>query len=182
MNVARPVSCFSACLFLALAINFSNAQQPVPNPVAAACGSTPANYTVKRGAGSPVLDPPPPREALVYIIETMPDVPWVTKKVNIGLDGSWIGATDAMTHISFPVTQGTHHLCAVYQGHAASMDDEGQILLLRLKAEAGHIYYIRYHAMFLKDSPGIAFFEKVDDDEGLLLLQDSDQATSTLKK
>jgi hypothetical protein len=132
--------------------------------------------------GSPSPTQPPPREALVYVIETMPDVPFVTKKVNIGLDGSWIGATDAMTHMSFPVDPGVHHLCAVYQGHAASMDDEGQILLLRLNAEAGHIYYIRYHAMFLKDSPGIAFFEKVDDDEGLLLLQDSDDAVSTLKK
>jgi hypothetical protein len=47
---------------------------------------------------------------------------------------------------------------------------------------AGHIYYIRYHAMFLKDSPGMAFFEEVDEDEGLLLLQRTDEATSTLKK
>jgi hypothetical protein len=62
------------------------------------------------------------------------------------------------------------------------MDEEGQTLLLNLKAEAGHIYYIRYHAMFLKDSPAIAFFEKVDEDEGLLLFQRTEEATSTLKK
>ena len=123
-----------------------------------------------------------PREALVYVIETMPDVPWVTKQVNIGLDGSWVGATDAQTHVSFVVTKGTHHLCAVYQGHATGMDEEGQTLLLNLKADAGHIYYIRYHAMFLKDSPGMAFFEKVDEDEGLLLSQRTEEATSTLKK
>jgi hypothetical protein len=36
--------------------------------------------------------------------------------------------------------------------------------------------------MFLKDSAGIAFFEKVDEDEGLLLLQRTEEATSTLKK
>jgi hypothetical protein len=182
MNVARPVSCFSACLFLALAANPSHAQLPGPNPYAAACGSTEANYTVQHSPSSSGPTQPPPRAALVYLIETMPDYPFVTKKVNIGLDGSWIGATDAQTHISFVVTQGTHHLCAVYQGHAASMDEEGHILLLNLKAEAGHIYYIRYHAMFLKDSPGIAFFEKVDDDEGPFLVQRTEEATSTLKK
>jgi hypothetical protein len=182
MNAARLFSCFAACFILALSTNPSNAQQPAPNPIAAACGSTDANYAVKHTAASAVPTQPPPRAALVYIIETMPDYPFVTKKVNIGLDGSWIGATDAQTHISFAVTQGTHHLCAVYQGHAASMDEEGHTLLLNLKAEAGHIYYIRYHAMFLKDSPGIAFFEKVDDDEGLLLMQRTEEATSTLKK
>jgi hypothetical protein len=179
MNVARLFTCLAASSLLALA---THAQQPPPNPVPAACGSTPANYNVKRGAGLLDLAPPPAGQALVYIIETMPDYGFVTKKVNIGLDGSWIGATDLMTHISFPVNPGVHHLCAVYQGHAASMDDEGHTLLLRLNAQAGHIYYIRYHAMFLKDSPGIAFFEKVDDDEGLYLLQGTDPATSTLKK
>jgi len=179
MNAARLFSSFSACLLLTLA---AHAQQPAPNPIAAACGSTDANYTVKHTTASVGPTQPPPRAALVYIIETMPDYPFVTKKVNIGLDGSWVGATDAQTHISFVVTQGTHHLCAIYQGHAASMDEEGQTLLLNLKAEAGHIYYIRYHAMFLKDSPGIAFFEKVDEDEGPFLVQRTEEATSTLKK
>jgi hypothetical protein len=182
MKAVRLFSCFVACFLVAVAASLSSAQQPAPNPVAAACGSTDANYTVKHSPGSSGPTQPPVREALVYVIETMPDVPFVTKKVNIGLDGSWVGATDAQTHISFAVTKGTHHLCAVYQGHAASMDEEGHTLLLSLKADAGHIYYIRYHAMFLKDSAGIAFFEKVDEDEGLLLLQRTEEATSTLKK
>jgi hypothetical protein len=179
MKAARLFTCFSACLLLTLA---ANAQKPTPNPVAAACGSTEANFNVKRGAGAIDLAPPPAGQALVYIIETMPDYTFVTKKVNIGLDGSWIAATDTMTHISFTVDPGVHYLCAVYQGHAASMDQEGHTLLLRLDAQAGHVYYIRYHAMFLKDSPGIAFFEKIDDDEGLYLLQGTDPATSILKK
>jgi hypothetical protein len=182
MKAVRLISCFAACFLLAVAASPSSAQRPAPNPVAAACGSTNANYTVKHSPGSSGPTQPPPGEALVYVIETMPDAPLVTKKVNIGLDGSWVGATDAQTHISFVVTKGTHHLCAVYQGHFASMDEEGHTLLLNLNADAGHIYYIRYHAMFLKDSPGIAFFEKVDEDEGLLLLQGSEEATSTLKK
>jgi hypothetical protein len=116
MKAVRLISCFAACFLLAVAASPSSAQRPAPNPVAAACGSTNANYTVKHSPGSSGPTQPPPGEALVYVIETMPDAPLVTKKVNIGLDGSWVGATDAQTHISFVVTKGTHHLCAVYQG------------------------------------------------------------------
>jgi hypothetical protein len=100
----------------------------------------------------------------------------------MGLDGEWIGATDAQSHLSFTVDPGVHHLCAVYQGHAAGMDAEGQTLLLRLDAEAAHTYYFRYHALFLKESPGLAFFEPVDEDEGLLLLERTEASTSALKK
>jgi len=107
---------------------------------------------------------------------------FATKKVNIGLDGQWLGATDAATHIVFTVDPGVHHLCAVYQGEAVPMDAEGHTLLLHLNAEAGKIYFFRYHAIFLKESPGLAFFEPVDEDEGTYLTQGTDIATSTLKK
>jgi hypothetical protein len=182
MKAARLFPYFSACLLLALAAKPSKAQQPIPNPLAAACGSTEANFTVKRDTGSSTPAQVPPGKALVYIIESMQNYPFVTKKVNIGLDGAWFGATDANTHVSFTVDPGVHHLCAVYQGHAESMDNEGHTLLLRLNTQAGHIYYVRYHALFLKDSPGIAFFEPIDEDEGQYLVQSTEEATSTLKK
>jgi hypothetical protein len=86
MKAVRLISCFAACFLLAVAASPSSAQRPAPNPVAAACGSADANYTVKHSPGSPSPTQPPQRAALVYVIETMPDVPWVTKKVNIGLD------------------------------------------------------------------------------------------------
>lgn len=172
----------SAALFLGLATIPAHGQQAPPNPMAAACGATPANYTVKRDATPFTPTLVPSGKALIYIIETMPHYPFVTQKVNMGLDGQWLGATDTQTHISFPVDPGAHHLCAVYQGHAEGMDDEGTTLLLHLDAKAGHIYYVRYHALFLKDSPGIAFFEPVDEDEGLLLLERTEASTSTLKK
>jgi hypothetical protein len=49
-------------------------------------------------------------------------------------------------------------------------------------SEAGRTYYLRYHALFLKDSPGIDFFEPVDEDEGLLLVERTEASTSSLKK
>jgi hypothetical protein len=166
---------------LLLAVS-ATAQQATASPSADACGPNKANYDVQHDAGPFVPQQVPSEKALVYIIEAMPHYPFVTEKVNIGLDGTWLGATDAQTYMSFTIDPGVHHLCAVYQGHAEGMDEEGRTLLLHLDAQAGKIYYIRYHALFLKDSPGIAFFEKVDDDEGLFLLQRAHHATSTLKK
>ena len=158
------------------------AQQTTASPSADACGANAANYMVKHDAAAFSPQQVPAGKALVYVIETMLDYPFVTKKVNIGLDGTWLGATDADTYMSFTIEPGVHHLCAVYQGHAEGMDEEGRTLLLHLDAEPGKIYYLRYHALFLKDSPGIAFFDKVDDDEGLFLLQRSSHADSALKK
>jgi hypothetical protein len=182
MKAARLFSCLAACLLLALATNPSSAQQPEPNPYAAACGSTEADFTVKHAPSADNAMQPPAGKALVYITESMPDLSIYTTKVNIGLDGAWLGATDAASHISFTVDPGIHHLCAVYQGEAAPMDAEGQTLLLRLNAQAGQTYYISYHAFFLREYPGIARFEFIDEDEGQLLVQRTPTATSKLKK
>lgn len=176
MNASRLFSCLSACLVIALS---ARAQQPAPNPAAASCGSTPANFTVKRQFDSNSPIQPPPGKALVYLIESTYDIPMVNKKVNIGLDGSWIAATDANSHISFTVDPGVHHLCAAWDSHAF-MSDESQTLLLRLNAEAGHIYYLSYRALLTQ--PGMAFFQPVDDDDGPFLVQRTEVATSTLKK
>jgi hypothetical protein len=182
-------------------------QQGVVSPESLACGGVPANFTVTREPGQslptsdktrltqetrfgnakdhPIVTDVPPLaagKARVYVIEAMLHYPFVTEKVNIGMDGTWLGATDANTWMSFDVLPGTHHLCAVYQGHAEGMDTEGRVLLLHLEAKAGETYYVRYHAQFLKDSPGMAFFDYVDEDEGSFLLQHADHVTSTLKK
>jgi hypothetical protein len=173
---------FLTALSIAAAAPQSHAQQTLINPVSSACGPHEANFDVTHDdvqSGSIAI---PPGKALVHVIETMLDYPFVTKKVNIGMDGTWLGATDAQSHMTFLVDAGTHHLCAVYQGHAQGMDDEGHTLLLLLNAEPGKTYYLRYHALFLKDSPGIAFFDQVDADEGQLLLQTTSHATSVLKK
>jgi hypothetical protein len=182
MRTTTAILLPSTLLLLGLGSVPLHSQQAPANAAAAACGSTAANYAVKHDTTPFVLTPVPPDKALVYFIESMPSYPIVTTKVNIGLDGQWLGATDAQSHTSFTVDPGVHHLCAVYQGHAAGMDPEGQTLLLHLDAEAGRTYYLRYHALFLKESPGVAFFEPVDEDEGLLLLERTEGSTSALKK
>ncbi len=182
MNVARLSTCFAASLVLTLAAAPSRAQQPASYIEFAACGTTEANYTIKHAPGSSNPAQPPTGKALVYIIENISNTAsFVTKKVNIGLDGAWIGATDAETHISFIVDPGGHHLWAAYQSRSEERDAEGRVLLLHLNAQAGHIYYLRYHALLLNGT-AIAFFEPVDEDEGLFQVQSTDQATSTLKK
>jgi len=157
-------------------------QQGTVNPMSAACGPDRANFTVTKDAVQPGPARVPKDKAMVYVIEAMPKVPIVTTKVNIGLDGRWIGATQAEGFLNVVLDPGVHHMCAVYQGHAEGMDEEGRTLLLHLNVEAGKTYYLRYHALFLKDDPGIAFFEPVDADEGQFLLQRSQRVTSVEKK
>jgi hypothetical protein len=152
------------------------------NPMTAACGPERANFAVTRDAVPAGPVSAPTDKALVYVIEAMPRIPIVTTKVNIGVDGRWVGATEAEGFLNVSLDPGEHHLCAIYQGHAAGMDAEGQTLLLRLNVEAGKTYYLRYHGVFLKDAGTIAFFEPVDADEGQLLLQRSAHVTSLEKK
>jgi hypothetical protein len=156
--------------------------QQVVHPESLACGVAKAKFSVKADADTATPAQAPAGKATVYVIESMPKVPFVTKNVDIGMDGGWLGATTAQTHMTFFVTPGVHHLCAEYQGEAAGMDDEGRVLLLRLDAEAGKTYYISYHGMFLKDSPSIAFFEYVDGDEGEYLVERTPLAVSTIQR
>jgi len=180
MRISRGVHVFGIGL-CAFALTASMHGQQAPDPVSVACGPTKMDYSVRKEPIPSIPAPIPAGQALVYIVESMPEVPFVTKKVNIGSDGAWLGATDANTYVSFYVTPGVHHLCAVYQGHALGMDKEGLTLLLRLNAQAGQTYYVNYHGMFLKDSPSIAFFNFVDEDEGQLLLQRSQHVISVPK-
>jgi hypothetical protein len=178
MKAARLFSCFAASLVLALA---AHAQEVAPNPYAAACGTTNATFNVKHAPSTTGPAQPPAGKALVYIINATRNYAVISKTVNFGLDGSWLGAAEALNHFGVSVDPGPHHFCAVYQGHAANMDEEGQTLLLHLDAKAGHTYYLRY-GLFLTDGGGIARFEPVDEDEGLFLFQHTETATSTLKK
>jgi hypothetical protein len=185
VKVFVAVSVVSTLFLASASLQSANAQQPVSaaSPYLAACGADGVDFAVKKSkAPSPAPPPPAAGKALVYVIEAMPNYAFVTKKVNIGMDGHWLGATDANTYMRFAADPGVHHLCAVYQGHAVGMDEEGRTLLLRLKLDAGKTYYVRYHALFLKGSPGIAFFEPVDPDEGHFLLQQAVQAISIRKK
>ena len=177
------LSTLLAAAFLVTAtLSTANSQQPPPNPIAAGCGAGDANFKVTHDTTNPAPQQIPPGKALVYIVEYMHPVPLLTTKVNIGLDGNWLGATENETYVSFLVDPGIHHLCAIYQGHAVGMDSEGETLLLQLHAKAGTTYYLRYHAFFSKESGGLAFFDPVDEDEGQLLLQYASHATSVLKK
>jgi hypothetical protein len=169
-------------LILGMATQCAWGQQSAVNPITAACGPDRTDFSVTKDAVQPAPVQAPPDKALVYVIETMPKIPLVTSKVNIGVDSRWIGETQAYGFLSVVLDPGEHHLCAVYQGHAQASDVEGRTLLLHLNVEAGKTYYLRYHGIIVKDSGLVSFFELVDSDEGLLLLQRSDHIASVEKK
>lgn len=148
-------------------------QQVFVHPESLACGAGKTKFDVKADSGAVVEPPIPAGKARVYVVESMWIQPFLPTAVSIGMDGTWLGATKADTHMTFFVTPGVHHLCAEFEreGLSGGMDEEGRVLLLRLNAEAGKTYYISYHGMSLREQPNVATFGFVDEDEGEYLVE-----------
>src|SRR5471030_952046 len=102
--VAGIVAAFFGSSVIALA-----QQRP---PVSAACGAPDIQFNVKKDAGKPAQDEwQLRRKALVYFIEQMPNVGFISKTVRVGVDGRWIGATKPQMYVSFLLDPGVHRLC-----------------------------------------------------------------------
>jgi guanyl-specific ribonuclease Sa len=173
----------SSLLIAGSAGQMARGQMPAAeaSPMTAACGADKANFAIKKDAMHLAQAQPPEGQALVYLIEEMPGLPFVSSTVNFGVDGLWIGATKAETYIILPLTPGVHHLCTEYQTHLPT-GEQGKITLRRLNLEAGKTYYILYRALIIKDSGEVAFLDQVDEDEGRYLVQTFDHVTSYPKK
>jgi hypothetical protein len=173
-----------ACFMVAgTAVSPARAQQPAANdsPITAACGAASPRFSIQKEAADPVAAQPHPDQALVYLIEEMPGIPFVSSTVDSGLDGKWVGATKAETYMTLLLNPGVHHLCAEYQTHLPT-GEQGKTTLLRLDLEAGKTYYILYRGLITKASSEVAFLEPVDEDEGRMLLQTFDHVDSHPKK
>jgi hypothetical protein len=72
----------------------------------------------------------------------------------IGMDGRWVGATKGRGHIAVELDPGEHRLCAKLR----TMDPA----FTKLKAEAGHTYYLRVW-LVTRSAFGRIAFETLDD-------------------
>jgi hypothetical protein len=134
----------------------------------AACGVHTVSLHVKaakavRGAGFPIIEAPPAGKALVYLVTDYGD----STTLRVGADGRWVGALKGGMHLSFAVYPGVRHLCIRTQNNADLGADEEWLALLRLDAVAGKTYYVAPRARGLLT---------VDEDEGQMLVQTTDQA------
>jgi hypothetical protein len=167
-------------LVLVLLSSRASQAQVVVNPLQAACGAGNEQFDVRTDNPPPTLPPLDPTRARVYFLSTMPDEPFISKIVRLGIDGSWLGAVGPASYTVHDLAPGTHHLCASYQGKALLSEPAQRLLQLHL--QPGKTYFVVYRAIIIRDQGLIAFLEQVDDDQGSFVLQQSTYATATPKK
>lgn len=180
-NIIRRPSRFGLAALALLPLSFHLAHAQTVHPLEAACGADTVQFNVKTDAPPPPLRPLDPARARVYFLSTMPDEPFVSKIVRLGVDGAWLGATGTESYLIQDLSPGLHHLCASYQGKALLADDPAQSLL-QLQLKPGKTYFVLYRVIIIHDQGLIAFLNPVDEDEGSFVLQRLAYATSTPKK
>ncbi len=161
---------------------FARGQDIASAPAAkAACGPENVKFEVNLVDQSqqPMLNPGSSK-AVVYILQDYPRVPMVhLLTTRMGVDGAWVGANEGRSYFGFVIDPGVHHLCV--SGQWNRLISPPSIVLHRVAAKAGEIYYFRVR--FLNSGiGGIGFdLEAVDEDEGQFLRQTSMYSTSHLK-
>jgi len=170
-----------AAILLALPI-LSADQTPAAGPVKAACGSDDVKFSAKPAEGRQTAPQPEPGKALVYVVEqeqrTRHPLSGIT--VRVGMDGSWMGAARNASYLFFSVEPGEHHLCADWQSPTPWI---GKTLgLTNLRVEPGQTYYVR--ARFV--AVGVQFLaldlDRINPDEGRLLVETSPLSDYRQKK
>jgi hypothetical protein len=134
------------------------------------------------GSNHPVTQPEPGK-ALVYFLQDDDHFysrPRPTNKW--GVDGNWVGATQANAYFSISVEPGEHHLCTQWQNFTGPFAGH-QEAAAHLVAEAGKSYYFRVQDLYRKDyDPPSAKLARLDSDEALLLMSKYAFSTFELKK
>jgi Protein of unknown function (DUF2846) len=163
----------AALMVLLFASSVFAQKAPSATGVATAPGCGPADFSfaVKSDGSSHPVTRPEPGKALIYFEQDdklfdsrpRPTVKW-------GMDGNWVGATQADSYFYLTVEPGEHHLCAEWQS-AVLVNASRQSAAAHFTAEAGQVYYFRAQNFYWKES-GAANMKlgPVDSDEAQLLM------------
>lgn len=178
MRMRAAVWC---CLMFGI-ISASMRAQQVPSAASplAACGDENATFSVTRGPVGDSGAAPTADSATVYIIELDTVGDKGSPTVRQGLDGSWLGATQASTYVTASVKPGIHHLCSRWQSSLKRFSR--QISLYNFEAAAGRRYYFR--AQLLVEGagdgamPASIDLQPVSEDEGRFLISQAAQSIS----
>jgi hypothetical protein len=184
MRISEEI--MKTALMVFLFASFAFAQNVPPATASAAapgCGPTNVNFEVKSNGSSHPVTQPEDGKALVYFLQDdkvfesrpRPTVKW-------GVDGTWIGATQANTYFSIAIDPGEHHLCSEWQT-SVIITAGHQAAAAHFTAEAGQTYYFRAQDFYWRES-GVASVKlgPVDGDEAQLLMSKFGFSTSQPKK
>jgi hypothetical protein len=166
---------------------FAQAQQEAAARMAAGCGPSDVQFTVKNDKSAHPFAPAKDNSALVYVFGNQ-DIDNVALHIGgvitrWGVDGEWVGATDRRSYISFAVAAGEHRLCTSRQSSLKSVTDIAAAL--SFTAAAGKTYYFRTHTpVHNKDAVRGDEVEllAVDPAEAQILIASSSLSTFTVKR
>ena len=145
---------------------------------AAGCGANDVEFKVKTDKKQHPLPTPEPGKAAVAVISQFGGVcvgGCVTTRV--GIDGTWVGANEGNSYLSFAIDPGDRRVCVAYQSKLKGRSETASAL--SLTAEAGKVYFFKAG---LFHSSSELKLEPVDSAEGPLLVKSAPFATSQLKK
>jgi hypothetical protein len=162
--------------FLALLlVTFASAafaQSAPPQTVTApGCGPDNTKFDVTSDKSKHPFAQPDPGKALIYFLQddsSFESRPRPTTR--FGLNGKWIGATQANSYFYVSVDPGEHHLCAEWQNFVGftSGPKSGAA---HFTAEAGRAYFYVVNDQYIREhGPAGMKMELLDSDQGQLML------------
>ena len=99
----------------------------------------------------------------------------------VGMNGTWVGAINGDSHLSFSVDPGEQHVCVNWQSRFSNRSK--RVALAQLNAESGKIYYFRMRLTIQGEhNPALLDLDPIDSDEGKYMVAASKLAVSTAKK
>src|SRR5882762_1272192 len=165
--------------------------QNAPTAAAAApgCGAENTKFDVKTDRSQHPFVKPEPGKALVYFLQDdayFQSVPRPTTR--FGLDGNWVGATQANAYFYVSVDPGEHHLCADWQSFVG-FNVAQKSAAAHFTAEAGGVYFFVVNDRAdaagehgEQQRPAGMKLSALDSDEGQLLMSKFGFSTSRVRK
>src|SRR5580692_11652857 len=145
---------------------------------AAGCGPSQTQFDVKTDATLHLLAQPEDGKAIVYVFED----DFTGPTMRIGVDGSWVGATNGKSFIYFSLAPGDHRVCTEWQSNVFKKTSERVGGTISLNLEAGKVYYLRMTFEEVTKASGRIKLDLADNAEGQFLLSSSALSNSHPKK
>ncbi len=149
----------------------------------AGCGPEKESFEVKSDDSKHPVSEAPAGMALVYFIQDDTDYlhrPRPTTRW--GLDGEWLGATQANAYFYMAVKPGPHQLCVMWQ-NAAIVTDGRKSSATAWEARAGETYYFMAQDLYWENPTGSALrVGRIIPEEAQLRMSKFGYSTFTPKK
>jgi hypothetical protein len=145
---------------------------------AAGCGPSQSQFEVKLDDTLHLLAQPEEGKAIVYVFED----DFTGPTMRIGVDGSWVGATNSKSFLYFSLAPGEHSICTEWQSNVFKKTSERVGGAKSLTVEAGKVYYLRMTFEEVTKASGRIKLDLTDNAEGQFLLSSSALSNSHPKK